>query len=132
MPDAAAHPPAVTGALRALLRAEGMAEFLLLILLYERVGGPWWLFAMLFLTPDLSFLAYLAGARVGAVAYNAVHAVVAPALLGAAALVVGWPLGVSLALIWAAHIQIDRALGYGLKYASGFGDTHLGRIGKVA
>jgi hypothetical protein len=132
MPDAAARPPAAIGALRALLRAEGVAEFMVLALLYERVGGPWWLFAMLFLTPDLSFLAYLAGARVGAVAYNAVHAVVAPALLGAAALVVGWPLGVSLALIWAAHIQIDRALGYGLKYASGFGDTHLGRIGKVA
>ena len=41
------------------------------------------------------------------------------------------PLGVmgGLALIWAAHIGFDRALGYGLKYPSGFGDTHLGRIG---
>jgi hypothetical protein len=30
-----------------------------------------------------------------------------------------------------AHIGIDRALGYGLKYSAGFGFTHLGRIGKV-
>jgi len=34
-----------------------------------------------------------------------------------------------IALIWFAHIGIDRALGYGLKYTSGFKDTHLGRLG---
>jgi hypothetical protein len=36
-----------------------------------------------------------------------------------------------IAMIWLAHIGFDRALGYGLKYASGFGFTHLGRIGKL-
>ena len=40
------------------------------------------------------------------------------------------PLILSIAMIWLAHIGFDRALGYGLKYASGFGFTHLGRIGK--
>ena len=35
-------------------------------------------------------------------------------------------------MIWLAHIGFDRALGYGLKYASGFGFTHLGRIGKAS
>ena len=35
----------------------------------------------------------------------------------------------SLAFIWAAHAGFDRALCYGLKYATGFGHTHLGRIG---
>ena len=33
-------------------------------------------------------------------------------------------------MIWLAHIGFDRALGYGLKYATGFGFTHPGRIGK--
>jgi hypothetical protein len=33
-----------------------------------------------------------------------------------------------LALIWLARIGMDRAVGYGLKYASGFKDTHLGRV----
>lgn len=41
------------------------------------------------------------------------------------------PLILSIAMIWLAHIGFDRALGYGLKYASGFGFTHLGRIGKL-
>ena len=36
-----------------------------------------------------------------------------------------------IAMIWLAHIGFDRALGYGLKYASGFGFTLLGRIGKL-
>ena len=36
----------------------------------------------------------------------------------------------SIALIWMAHIGMDRALGYGLKYQKGFGFTHLGRIGR--
>ncbi len=34
-------------------------------------------------------------------------------------------------MIWMAHIGIDRALGYGLKYSLGFGFTHLGRIGRA-
>ena len=36
---------------------------------------------------------------------------------------------IAMALIWVAHIGIDRTLGYGLKYGAGFGFTHLGRIG---
>jgi hypothetical protein len=36
------------------------------------------------------------------------------------------------ALIWSAHIGIDRALGYGLKYGDGFASTHLGPIGRKA
>ena len=42
------------------------------------------------------------------------------------------PLAEAVGLIWLAHVGIDRALGFGLKYASAFGDTHLGRIGRAA
>jgi len=125
-------PPAAIAAdpLRKLLRAEGGAEFVILLILYQRAGGSWWLFAAAFLAPDLGLLGYLAGPRVGSACYNALHLFAVPALLGAASLLAGWPLGVSLALIWGAHIAFDRMLGYGLKYNSGFGDTHLGRIGR--
>jgi hypothetical protein len=34
------------------------------------------------------------------------------------------------ACIWAAHVGFDRMLGYGLKYGTSFGDTHLGRRGR--
>jgi hypothetical protein len=32
------------------------------------------------------------------------------------------------ALIWTAHIAMDRLLGFGLKYPTRFQDTHLQRI----
>jgi hypothetical protein len=35
---------------------------------------------------------------------------------------------VAVALIWVTHIGVDRAIGYGLKYPSGFKDTHLQRV----
>ena len=87
------------------------------------------LFAVLFLTPDLSFFGYLAGPRVGAWAYNLAHGLIGPLLLAATGGLTGDGLSIALALIWLAHIGFDRALGYGLKSPDGFGVTHLGLIG---
>lgn len=123
---------AVRGMPRLLLRAEGAAIFALSLLLYAKVGLPWWLLAILFLAPDLSFLGYLAGPRVGAIVYNAAHTLVAPLLLVAAGMLLPAFVLIPLALIWTAHIGFDRVLGYGLKYREGFGYTHLGRIGRAS
>jgi hypothetical protein len=121
----------VTGGLRTLLRLEGLTLFAGMTLLYGVWGGSWWIYGILFLVPDLSFAAYLAGPRAGAIVYNAAHSYMAPVTLMTAGFALGSPLLLSIAMIWLAHIGIDRALGYGLKYASGFGFTHLGRIGKA-
>jgi hypothetical protein len=130
--ESSTHEGAVTGEVRTLLRIEGVMLFGAATLFYGTAGASWWLFAVLFLVPDLSFLAYLAGPRLGAIGYNALHATIGPLLLGLGSMVMHWSLAGSLALIWLAHIGIDRALGYGLKSASGFGLTHLGRIGPAA
>jgi len=121
----------VTGGLRTLLRLEGLALFAGMTLLYAVWGGSWWVYALLFLLPDLSFAGYLAGPRAGAVIYNAAHSYMAPMALMTSGFGLNSPLTLSIAMIWLAHIGIDRALGYGLKYATGFGFTHLGRIGKA-
>jgi hypothetical protein len=110
---------------RFLLRVESFVLFAVSVGVYAWHDGSWWLFALLFLAPDLSFFAYLAGPRLGAAAYNLVHAFVLPGLVLAA---VGSDLALDLALIWGAHIALDRLLGYGLKYPDGFKETHLGRI----
>jgi hypothetical protein len=124
--------PNVTGTPRVLLRIEGAFIFAIAIVLYARLGESWWLFAILFLAPDLSFLGYLAGARAGAIAYNALHTTAGPIVLALAGLFVPYEPAMAVALIWLAHCGIDRALGYGLKYQAGFGFTHLGRIGRAA
>lgn len=124
-------PFAVTGVPRILLRLEGLAAVAAAVWAYQLSGGSWGWFAVLLLVPDLSMFAFLAGPRAGAIAYNAVHTYVGPGLVAALAWVAHAPWFVSLALIWVAHIGIDRALGYGLKYATAFSDTHLGRIGRA-
>lgn len=130
--ESAVAAPAVAGTPRTLLRLEGFFVFALSVALYRRLDVSWWLFAWLFLAPDLSFLGYLAGPRVGAIAYNAVHTSVGPMLLAATGLLLANDVVVAIGLIWLAHCGIDRALGYGLKYGAGFGFTHLGRIGRMA
>jgi hypothetical protein len=76
-------------------------------------------------------LGYLAGPRPGAVAYNLAHTYATPAVLAGVGWLIGTPLLLALALIWAAHIGFDRMLGYGLKLPTDFRDTHLGRIGRA-
>jgi hypothetical protein len=120
-----------TGGVRIMLRLEGLALFVGMVLLYPQLGDSWWIFALLFLAPDLSFIAYLAGPRIGALVYNAVHSTMAPLTLMALGMAFFAPMVLSIATIWLAHIGIDRSLGYGLKYSAGFAFTHLGRIGRI-
>ncbi len=122
---------AATGGVRMLLLLEGLTLFIGMTLLYWMWDGSWWVYFLLFLVPDLSFAAYLAGPKVGAIVYNAAHSYLAPVAMMTSGLAGASPLTLSIAMIWLAHIGIDRALGYGLKYVEGFSFTHLGRIGKA-
>lgn len=117
--------PATDG-VRLILRLEGLAVLLGAVLLYRYLGQGWILFAALFFVPDLAIAAYAAGPRAGAAIYNAAHCYVGPIALAAAALLAGQTTLVAAGVVWAAHIGFDRALGFGLKYAVGFGYTHLG------
>lgn len=113
-----------------LLRLEGAATAVVAVGLYARSGAGWWLFAALLLVPDLGMLGYLAGPRLGAATYNLTHAFLGPLVVAAAGLAAGSSTAVAVALVWIAHIGVDRAFGYGLKQPTGFGDTHLGRVGR--
>jgi hypothetical protein len=123
---------AVTGGIRVLLRLEGLALFTLSVALYSQTHLSWFAFIVLFFAPDISFLAYLAGPRAGAIAYNAAHDTFLPIVIvvGSYFLAANF-IFLAVPLIWLAHIGFDRALGYGLKYEAGFGYTHLGLVGKA-
>ncbi len=112
------------------VRLEWVAVAVVAIVFYALSGVSWWLFALLILAPDLSMLGYLAGPRIGAIAYNALHILIVPLVLALAGRFLANSTVMAVALIWIAHIAIDRALGYGLKLSTGFEDTHLGRIGR--
>lgn len=117
-------------------RVENGLVAVAILVAFVVTGAGWWWPLAAFLAFDLSMLGYLAGPRVGAAAYNAVHSYVGPAalaILGLVLLAVGvepfWPFLV--AGVWAFHVAADRALGYGLKLVAGFEHTHLGLIGKA-
>jgi hypothetical protein len=116
-----------TGGVKAVLQLEGLAMLAASAGLYQHIGGDWKTFAILFFVPDVIFAAYLFGPRIGAIGYNAVHSMIGPLLLAGWGVMSGEHPALAAALIWIAHIGFDRALGYGLKYATGFGDTHLSR-----
>lgn len=112
------------------LKLEELASFALAMLYLSTLPFSWWLFALLFLTPDFGMLGYLANNKVGAFTYNLLHH------KGLAiALVL---LGIYYQLLWLelvgtilfAHTAFDRIFGYGLKQAKGFKFTHLGMIGQ--
>jgi hypothetical protein len=113
------------------LRTEGAVLLALATFLYARREGGWLLFLVLLLVPDVGILGYVRGTRVGAVVYNIFHTYLHPAALAVVGILSGSRLPVLIALIWFAHIGMDRMLGYGLKETSDFRDTHLGRIGRA-
>lgn len=121
---------AVVGAPRAWLRLEGLAAFAAGAALFVAAGGPWLLLVPLVLLVDVSMAGYLAGPRPGAALYNLAHnQAVAIAVLGGGAVAGVTPLVLAGAVLL-AHSGMDRMAGYGLKYPTAFGDTHLGRIGQ--
>lgn len=111
-----------------LLRIEGAAVFVAAVILYFDAGYRWWLFLLLLLAPDLGGLGYLAGPRVGAAVYDTTHLEAFPIALAVVGILVDNDLCLELALIWLAHVGIDRAVGYGLKYPTHHKDTHLQRV----
>jgi hypothetical protein len=131
-PEAASGLHAVVGLPRLLLRIEGAAALVAGAALYLHLGGGILWLVPLLLVVDVSMLGYLAGPRVGAVVYDLVHEwALGLAVLGLAWWLAAPALGLAGAIL-VAHTGMDRLAGYGLKYPTGFGDTHLGRIGQGA
>jgi Domain of unknown function (DUF4260) len=115
-----------------LLRLEEAALLAATLYAYHYLHYSWLLFAILFLTPDLFMLGYLHNPRTGSALYNLAHTLFLPIPLFLIAYVTNHPLAAAIALIWTAHITLDRLLGYGLKYPTFFKDTHLQHIPTIS
>lgn len=98
------------------------------ILAYREAGFGWGMFLLLFFAPDLLMLGYVLGRKTGASIYNAGHTYVAPFLMWVVVYFAHAPSLFPFVAIWFGHIGFDRLLGYGLKYETGFKDTHLGKV----
>ena len=117
---------AVEGNVRRWLQLEGLCVLAAASLTYAHQGFGWGAFALFFMAPDLSMIAYVRGPKFGAAVYNAAHSYAGPFLLGLAAVTHDASLQQP-ALIWLAFIGFCRATRFGLKYPDNFDDTHLGK-----
>lgn len=113
---------------RLLIKLEGFTVGALGTYLYFSNGFSWVLFLLLLFLPDVSMVGYAINQKIGAYVYNAAHTYITPLLLVFLGifLSIDWLLMAS--FIWLVHIGMDRMLGYGLKYETGFKDTHIQRL----
>jgi uncharacterized protein DUF4260 len=113
---------------RRLLQAEGAVVFAAALVLYIDADFSIVALVVLFLAPDLALLVFLLSPKAGAIAYDLVHIEVWPVLLAALGVLTDERLPIQIALIWLAHIGLDRALGYGLRYPTAPAESHLDRV----
>lgn len=113
-----------------MLNLEGAAVLAAILWVYFfRIEGSWILFAGLLMAPDVALLGYATrNNRVGAAFYNASHTYLLPIAIVVSGVATDSDVTVQIGLVLMAHIAMDRALGYGLKYATGPKPTHLQRV----
>ncbi|MFV8343406.1 DUF4260 domain-containing protein [Flavobacterium sp. XS2P39] len=116
--------------MKTIIKLEELGLFVLGVYFFNQLDYVWWWFLVLILTPDLSMIGYVFGDKTGASCYNLFHhRGIAIALYFAGVYLHQNEIQLS-AVILFSHSSMDRMFGYGLKYETGFKDTHLGQIGK--
>lgn len=111
-----------------LLHFEGLAVLLLSVYFYSYLEFSWLLFIILLFAQDISMVGYLVNNKVGTIMYNIVHTYSLPIGLIFLGILITKPFILAIGLIASAHIGMDRMIGFGLKYPTGFKHTHLDRI----
>jgi hypothetical protein len=112
------------------LKLEEAAMFVLSIYALALFHANWWVYLLILIAPDISFIGYAAGNKIGAFCYNLFHhkGVAIAIFLTGFILRDQWLQVIGIVVF--GHSSMDRMLGYGLKLNEGFKYTHLGMIGK--
>ena len=111
-----------------IIHLEGLCVLLFSLYFYSYNDFSWLVFFVLLFSPDLSALGYLVNNRIGALCYNLFHTYILVFVLLLLGIVLSYDLLKALGLIFAAHIGMDRAIGYGLKYPNEFKETHFQKL----
>ncbi|WP_179283072.1 MULTISPECIES: DUF4260 domain-containing protein [Paenibacillus] len=112
-----------------IVHVEYILAVILSFFIYMQLHFPIWLFFVLLFVPDLTMLGYAMNKKIGAIVYNFGHTFIFPLLLALSYLYFSNDYLLLGAIIWIAHICLDRAIGAGLKYQdSSFTSTHIQRL----
>lgn len=112
------------------LEEAAMTIVALYFLSLPSLGLSGWVWALLFFAPDISMLGYAANTKIGTLCYNIFHQKGVAIVLAAVGYFFELEVLLSVGILLFAHASFDRIWGYGLKYETGFKDTHLGSLEK--
>jgi hypothetical protein len=94
-------------------------------LYFSPLQFSWWIWPFLFLSPDISFIAYSINTKVGAWVYNLLHHKGVAIAIAAIGFFSQQNIVLFIGTLLFTHSSFDRMLGYGLKYTDSFKHTHL-------
>src|SRR5699024_12284198 len=100
--------------MKTLLKLEEIGGIIVSLFLFQISGYNWWLYPVLFFTPDISMLGYLANKKVGAMTYNIFHHKLVAILIAAIGLL-NFPVAILIGSILLGHTCLERLVGYGAK-----------------
>ncbi|MBS1667813.1 MAG: DUF4260 domain-containing protein [Bacteroidetes bacterium] len=114
--------------MKTTIQLEELGMLILSIFLFSQLHFAWWWFLVWILAPDISMLGYALNNKIGAISYNLFH--------HKAVAIMVYIFGCFWhneniqfsGLILFGHASMDRIMGYGLKYFTGFKHTHLGDL----
>lgn len=89
-----------------------------------------WIWAILFFSPDIGMLGYLVNTKVGAAVYNLFHHKGIAIGIAATGYYLHNDVLTAIGILLFAHASFDRIMGYGLKYEVSFKSTHMGSLEK--
>jgi len=117
--------------MKTILKVEEAAITALAIyyLTFHSLGLPLWVWALLFFSPDISMLGYMAGTRTGATTYNLFHHKGLALVVGAIGYILNMEVILAIGILLFAHASFDRVWGYGLKYSTGLA-TRIWEVSK--
>jgi hypothetical protein len=116
--------------MKRLIQLEELFMFAACLYCYSYFKLSWWWFGACILLPDASMIGYMANNQIGAYLYNLFHHRGMAILVAFAGVITAVTFLQFAGYILFTHACLDRTLGYGLKYESGFLYTHLGKVGK--
>jgi hypothetical protein len=96
---------------------------------YQPINLSWYVWIILFFSPDIGMLGYFINNKWGAVCYNIFHHLGVAIVFYLAGLYYQLPMLQLAGCIIFSHSAFDRVMGYGLKYSTGFKFTHVGIVG---
>ena len=113
-----------------MLEEAAMAAIGIYFLSIYNLGLSFWVWLLLFFTPDIGMFGHLVNTRIGAVVYNLFHHKGIALMIAATGYYFHYDSITAIGILLFAHASFDRIWGYGLKFADSFANTHLGKIGK--